>query len=234
VASRTPPSRHLGAVAAALAVLDAAVLQGACEPRSVAREMEAAVLAARPLGARPRGQARILASPYMERHPAMPSSASGAAESPFLRTATELLGRAGLDLGAEVGLAGRLVAALDVVLAHWIADAAPGRGLPEFSSEDRLRSDKRLAVRLGSDRDLLYLVYGPQPGRGRPLQEARRRGLAYWVALSWSAERSGRPSSHPPMHVLAHWRRELCRLGPFAGSAFAGAADSPDAPAALG
>ena len=54
--------------------------------------------------------------------------------------------------------------------------ATASANLPAFFSEDRLRADKRLAVRLGGDRDLLYLVYGPQPGRGRPIQEARRRG----------------------------------------------------------
>jgi hypothetical protein len=234
VASRTRPSHHLGAAAAALAVLDAAARDHDKGPRRVAREIEVAVQAARPLPARPRSQARTSASPYMERHAAPDGPVASKPESPFLGTAAALLGRTGYDLGADRAFTDRLVAALDVVLSHWIANARPGGGLPEFFPEDRLRSDKRLAVRMGADRDLLYLVYGPQPGRGRPLQEARRRGLAYWVALSWRADRLGEPAPRPPARVLAHWRQELCRVGTSREAACAGALDRSDAPSALG
>jgi hypothetical protein len=174
------------------------------------------------------------ASPHMDRHAAPTSPLARASESPFLETAVELLDRVGYDLGADRALACRLVVALDVVLGHWMSNARPGEGLPAFFSEDRLRSDKRLAVRLGRDRDLLYLVYGPQPGRGRPLQEARQRGLAYWVALTWRAERLGEAAVPPPGQVLAHWRQELYRLATATEVIPSATTDRSDAPSALG
>ena len=221
VACRTRPERHLPAMAAVLAALGAALAEGERETLVVARQIEGAVAAARPLGTGHYGQVRMSASAYMERHAAPPSSTMPAADSPFLPTVANLLGLAGFDLADDSAFAGRLVVVLDVVLGHWMANARPGSGLPEFAPEDRLRSDKRLAVRLGADRDLLYLVYGPQPGRGRPLQEARRRGLAYWVARSWGAERRGEPAPAPPAPVFAHWRQELYRLDAVGRSSFA-------------
>lgn len=65
---------------------------------------------------------------------------------------------------------------------------------------------------LGADRDLQRLVEGPAPGRGRPLQVARRRGLAYWVALALLAAADYDPLPAIPLEVTAHWRRELSRL----------------------
>ena len=234
VASRTEPSHHLGAAAAALSVLDAAAHRGEKNADTVARELKTAAVAARPLSARPHNQARTSPSPYMERRAAPANAVACRSESPFLETAAELLDLAGYNLSCDRAFAGRLAGALDVVLGHWMTNARPGGGLPAFFSEDRLRADKRLAVRLGGDRDLLYLVYGPQPGRGRPIQEARRRGLAYWVALTWRAERLGEPVTPPPVPVLAHWRQELYRLRGAPEPAPAATADRSDAPTALG
>ena len=234
VASRTPAARRLGATAAALAALDAAVQRGERDPYRLGAEVEAAVRAARPLPDRAHAQARTSPSAHMDRHAAPDLRATAPTGSPFLPATTALLRRAGHELSRDARFAGRLAAALDVALAHWTTGSRPGGGLPEFAPEDRLRSDKRLGVRLGADRDLLYLVYGPQPGRGRPLQEARRRGLAYWVALTWRAGRLGERPPVPPPRVLAHWHQELCRLseGPRAGAYRAG--DSPDLSRAVG
>ena len=141
VASQARPERHLPAVAAALAVLDAAVGKGGSAPLAVARGIEAAVFAARPLGARSRAQARMSPSASMERLAAAPSAPRRGPESPFLWTAARLLASVGFDLAGDASLAGRLVVALDVVLDHWMANARAGGGLPEFSSENVLRSD---------------------------------------------------------------------------------------------
>lgn len=146
--------------------------------------------------------------------------------------ATGLLGQAGCDLHHDPVLADRLSVALDVAVEHWTADAEPGAGLPAFRSENVLRSTKRLAVLLGRDRDLLHLVYGPQPGRGRPLQVARQRGLAYWVAVGLGADRLDQPAPVVPAVVVAHWRQELGRLGSAPGPGLAQAMDRSDTPSA--
>jgi hypothetical protein len=234
VASQVPPSRHLGAAAVCLAVLGAAVQRGERDPYRLGAEVEAAVRAARPLPDRAHAQARTSPSAHMDRHAAPDLRATAPTGSPFLPAATALLRRAGHELSRDARFAGRLAAALDVALAHWTTGSRPGGGLPDFAPEDRLRSDKRLGVRLGADRDLLYLVYGPQPGRGRPLQEARRRGLAYWVALTWRAGQLGERPPVPPPRVLAHWHQELCRLSEGQGAGAHGAAHSPDVPRAVG
>ncbi len=234
VASRAPAACQLGAAAAALAALDGAVQRAEHDPYRLGAEVEAAVRGARPLPGRARPQARTSPSAHMDRHAAADLRAAAPAGSPFLPAAMGLLRRAGHELPRGPRFAGRLAAALDVALAHWTTGSRPGGGLPDFAPEDRLRSDKRLGVRLGADRDLLYLVYGPQPGRGRPLQEARRRGLAYWVALTWRAGQLGERPPVPPPRVLAHWHQELCRLsaGPRAGAYRPG--DSPDLSRAVG
>ena len=215
VLSTTRPSHHLGATAAVLAALDAAVGAGVNDPDAVARDLWAAVCAAHPVATRLKSQARTSPSPYLERQPDPAGRTDRSAQrgdSPFLSPASLLLCQAGYELTADAALADRLAAALDVVLAHWASAAQPGGGLPAFFAENPLRSTKRLAVRLGRDRDLMYLLYGPQPGRGRPLQVARRRGLAYWAALAWLTERSGEPPPRVPRDAVAHWRHELARL----------------------
>ena len=140
----------------------------------------------------------------MERHAAPPSSTMPVADSPFLPTAAHLLGLAGFDLADDSAFAQRLVVVLDVVLGHWMATARPGAGLPEFAPEDRLRSDKRLAVRLGADRDLLYLVYGPNPGAVAP-SKRRADGASPtgWRSVgapsAWASPRPLRPRRCSPI-----------------------------------
>lgn len=231
VTSRARPSQHLGVAAAALAVLDSAVHAGERDVTVLARELQAAVLAVRPVPTRLRSQARTYPSPFLERQPDPPGRTSASADhadSPFLSPASLLLRQSGYELGADGALADRLAAALDVVLAHWASAAQPGDGLPAFFAENPLRSTRRLAVRLGRDRDLMYLLYGPQPGRGRPLQVARRRGLAYWAALVWLTERAGQPPPRVPRDVVAHWRHELSRLRPKATPVLWEGPDSSD------
>ena len=217
-----------------MAALDAAVHGGERDPYRLGAEVEAAVRGARPLPGRAHPQARTSPSPHMDRHAAPDLRATAPAASPFLPVAMALLRRAGHELPRDAHFPGRLAAALDVALAHWTTGSRPGGGLPDFAPEDRLRSDKRLGVRLGADRDLLYLVYGPQPGRGRALQEARRRGLAYWVALTWRAGQLGERPPVPPPRVLAHWHQELCRLSEGRAAGAHGTAHSPDLSRAVG
>ena len=234
VAANTPPHRRLGALATALGVLDGAVARGERDASAVAAELEAAVRRCRSLGGAQRPQARTSPSPYLERLPAAPGSTRPAVESPLGQAAVRLLRLGGVDLRRDARLAGRLTVALDVAVAHWLEGATPGAGLPAFRAETTLRSDKRLAVLLGADRDLLHLVYGPQPGRGRPIEVARRRGLAYWVALAVRADHEGTRAPVPPPAVVAHWRGELARLDVGAEDLEADLADRSDTPSLSG
>jgi hypothetical protein len=233
-ASLVSDQRVLGALATTLRVLDGAVARGERDASAVAAELEAAVRRCRPLGGAYRPQARTSPSPYLERLPAAPGSAHSAVESPLGQAAVRLLRLGGVDLRRDARLVGRLTVALDVAVAHWLEGASPGTGLPAFRAETTLRSDKRLAVLLGADRDLLHLVYGPQPGRGRPIEVARRRGLAYWVALAVRADHEGRPVPVPPPPVVAHWRSELARLDVRAADLEADLADRSDRPSLSG
>jgi hypothetical protein len=158
------------------------------------------------------------------------SSAEGG--SPLVEIAAGLLRQAGLDLHAAPALAGRLSAALDLTISHWLGKAQCSGGLPEFSPEHRWFYTNRLFVQLGADRDLLRLLYGPHPGRGRPLQVARQRGLAYWVGTAWVADQLGQPPAQLPPKVVAHWRRELQRLNPPPTPAIKQEANSRYAPSA--
>jgi hypothetical protein len=230
VASRTTPHRQLGALAAVLAVLDGGIREDNVDASALARRIEIAAITAGYLGPRPMRQARVTPSPSVERYAAPSACSIAVDESPFLRIASTLLEIAGGNSEAVHMLSVRLGAALDVAIDQWMRGAQQGAGLPPFPSEHRLRSTHRLVVRLGRDRDLLHLVFGPQPGRGRDLQAARRRGLAYWVAVTWRAERLAEAPPTIPGAVVAHWRKELRRLGvPLSP---APAADSWDAPSA--
>jgi hypothetical protein len=211
VVDRTGPTHHLGAVAEALTVLGTTVGDPEPDVAAIAERLIATVTTARPLGSRVRGQARVFSSACMDRRADVEPLVLDR-DSAFVRPATVLLGQAGCDLRAYPALLGRVAATLDVAVNHWTAGARPGIGLPEFRAEHHLRSTKRLRVQLGADRDLLYLIYGPQPGRGRPLQVARQRGLAYWVAVTVRAEHLGQPTPAAPPAVAAHWRHELSRL----------------------
>jgi hypothetical protein len=228
IASRTTPDRHLGAVAAVLAVLDAELTREDTDASMLMRRVHMATITAAPLNARRHSQARVAATASVGTW-AAPSACSVARdESPFVSIATRLIHNAGCELEADGPLSVRLGAALDVAVDHWMSGAQPGGGLPPFRSEHPLRSSRRLAVVLGRDRDLLHLVYGPHPGRGRGLQTARRRGLAYWVAVTWRAERLAEAVPTIPAPVVFHWRAELHRLGvPLSATAAANTCDAP-------
>jgi hypothetical protein len=113
---------------------------------------------------------------------------------------------------AHPELAERLAAALDVAVNHWLDGAKRGGGLPVFRFGHTRFYGHRLIVKLGADRDLLRLVAGPQPGRGRNRQVAWQRGLAYWVARIWSSRMAGEPLPMIPPEVIAHWRKEIDAL----------------------
>ncbi len=85
--------------------------------------------------------------------------------------------------------------------------ASPSSGGPRKGANKH-----RVSHLLGADRDLQRLVEGPGPGRGRPLQAARQRGLAYWVAVALRSATEGTPLPALPAKVVDHWRRELSRL----------------------
>jgi hypothetical protein len=233
VVNRTGPAHHLGAVAGALAVLGTAVHEPEPDLEAVADQMIAAVTTARPLESNVRSRSFVLSVPSIDRHADLTSSALHT-DSLFLRPATVLLRQAGCDVQAHPALLNRLAATLDVAVNHWTAGARPGAGLPEFPSEHQMRSTKRLGAQLGADRDLLHLIYGPQPGRGRPLQVARQRGLTYWVALTLAAEQLGQPTPVAPLAVTAHWHRELSQLRAVTsvGAETDGVPDSWDVPTA--
>jgi hypothetical protein len=140
VASQVPPSRHLGAAAASLVVLGAALQRAEHDPYRLGAEVEAAVRGARPLPGRARPQARTSPSAHMDRHAAPDLRATAPAGSPFLPVAMALLRRAGHELPRGPRFAGRLAAALDVALAHWTTGSRPGgRGSWESAHLSRPR-----------------------------------------------------------------------------------------------
>jgi hypothetical protein len=222
----------MGAAAAALAVVDRAVAECRQDPVGVAGDLHDAVLAARPLLPRYQALRRVSLSATMDRRPVPEPTRRVPADSPLVGVAFAVFQRAGVNRPHTLALVGRLAVALDVAVEHWTAGAAPGEGLPEFPPEGALRSTKRLAALLGGERDLLPLVYGPQPGRGRPLQVARRRGLAYWVALYVRAEQLGEDPPPLPYPVVRHWRTELDRLQAASQGVPVPALDSLDTPCA--
>lgn len=235
VASRAAPGRELRALAGALAVVGDA-LHHLEVPASVwvertAGRVDEVVRTARPERRRSPRRTRVAPSGHLE----WETDTAGhppAAPSRLSLLAAQLLRQAGFDLRADPVLARRLPAALDVAVAHWTAGTEAGQGLPAFPAEAALHSRKRLTALLGADRDLLYLVYGPQPGRGRPIEVARRRGLAYWTALALRAAYLGEPLPRVPPVVIAHWRLELSRLGGPGEAESAEAEDRSDAPSA--
>jgi hypothetical protein len=210
VARNTDPTRRLGAIAAALAALDLAVRDGAINPSEVAESIGLAARTARPLNSRRPGQARVSPSP-----PAEPewdrrtAPTDFSADQPLSEISIGLLRHAGLDPRHNPVFVSRLTACLDVAVSHWLKGAEPGGGLPEFRSEHGRFYGDRLIVKLGADRNLLRLLTGPQPGRGRGRQAAWQRGLTYWTASVWVAGVRGEPVPVVPPEVIAHWRKEI-------------------------
>lgn len=84
------------------------------------------------------------------------------------------------------------------------ADVA-GLDLPGIIPAQELRAPERLAAAV-SETELLALVAGPHPGRGRPGQVAWRRGLTYWVAVDLA---TGGIGHAPGATTLRWWRSAL-------------------------
>lgn len=124
-----------------------------------------------------------------------------------------LLAQAGCRLATHPDLVRRIEAAVDVCLGCWLENAEAGGGFPEFRRAEEKNHKHRVSYLLGADRDLHRLVEGPAPGRGRPLNVTRRRGVAYWVALALRAAAEGTSLPVFPPEVAEHWRSELSRLG---------------------
>jgi hypothetical protein len=196
-------------VAAVLVTIDSSLHDGERDAARLAKRIGVAVATARPLASRPLGQVRVTLSDGLDRDAAEAAPIRPGGDSPLPAIATGLLRQAGFDLRANPSLAGRLAAALDMAVDHWLAGAEGGGGLPEFRPEHRRYYEHRLFTKLGSDRDLHRLLAGPQPGRGRDRQTAWQRGLTYWVAVALAARHSGKSMPVVPSKVIAHWRKEL-------------------------
>ena len=209
---RSDPRCRQGALAAVLVTIDSSLHEGERDAARLAKRIGDAVATARPLASRPLGQVRVSPSDGLDRDGAEETPIRPRGDSPLLAVATGLLGQTGFDLRSHPSLAGRLAAALDIAVDHWLAGAEGGGGLPEFRPEHQRYYEHRLFTKLGSDRDLHRLLAGPQPGRGRDRQTAWQRGLTYWVALALAARHSSQPMPVVPKKVIAHWRKELDSL----------------------
>lgn len=134
------------------------------------------------------------------------------AEHPRLVAVVDgLLRLAGTDRSAV--LAERVVGAVVQAAEWWAAHAVAvptvvdGPTLPGIVPAQDLRPSERLPQAL-RDVDLLGLVAGPHPGRGRPCQVAWRRGLTYWTAACLAQV----TSDLPPSATVRWWRTQLSVL----------------------
>lgn len=102
---------------------------------------------------------------------------------------------------------GAVIQAADWWIAHAVAvpTSVDGPGLPGIVPAQELPAAERLPRALGHP-ELLGLVAGPNPGRGRPCQVAWRRGLTYWVAVALADETA---TSRPPGATVRWWRTRL-------------------------
>ena len=212
VARQTDPGRQMGAVADVLAVLDKGLHDGERDAAALGEQVCSAALNAKPLV--PSSAVRTAGFPLWlpDQAPAHPLRTEPNPDSRLAELSRDLLRQAGFDLRANVPLASRLAAALDVAIDHWLKGSPDGGGLPEFPFEHTRFYEQRLIVKLGNDRDLLRLVSGPHPGKGRDRQAAWQRGLTYWVAIATGAHAAGEPTPSVPTVVLRHWRKELVTL----------------------
>jgi hypothetical protein len=195
-----------------LVTIDSSLHEGERDAARLAKRIGVAVGTARPLASRLSGQVRVSPSDGLDRDAAEAAPIRPPSDSALLAVAAGLLRQAGFDLRANPALAGRLAAALDMTVDHWLAGAEGGGGLPEFRPEHQRYYEHRLFTKLGSDRDLHRLLAGPQPGRGRDRQTAWQRGVTYWVALALAARHGGKSMPVVPSKVIAHWRKELDSL----------------------
>lgn len=210
-ANRRPLSYQLGALAAALATLGQCLAAGEADVEALAGRVICAVDQARMLQYCPVPDRTVLSDcdAIADARPL------GAGDRPSLVSLVvpHLLDRAGCRLSTQPVLARRIEAAVDVCLGAWLQSAQAGDGLPEFRRAEERNHKHRVSSLLGADRDLQRLVEGPAPGRGRPLQVVRRRGLAYWVALALCSAADGSPLPALPPEVTGHWQSELSRVG---------------------
>ena len=212
VAARTDPKRRMGAAADVLATLDQAVCHGQADAVVVGTRVLAAADAARPLPVRSVNSTRTRTTPDADGRPEPLSWTQSGTDGSLTQTAATLLRHASLDLRTHPHLARRLAVALDLAVEQWLSGSPPGAGLPPFPGEHERAYGDRLFVKLGPDRDLLRLVAGPHPGRGRNRQVAWQRGLAYWVGVVLAAGATGEAPPSVPSEVIAHWRKELAVL----------------------
>jgi len=233
-ANRRPLSYQLAAIAAALAALGEGVTAGETDVEVLAARVTCAVDQARTLVYSPAPDQVMLSD--CEQIADATRDDAGDRSSLVSMAVADILGRAGCRLTTEPVLARRVEAAVDVCLEAWLHNAQAGGGLPEFRRAEARNHKHRVSSLLGADRDLQRLVEGPAPGRGRPLQVARRRGLAYWVALALRSAADGSPLPIIPPEVASHWRSELSRLGggPVLAVCDLSVGDAPDQVLSLG
>ncbi|MHB1533081.1 MAG: hypothetical protein ACYC1D_00400 [Acidimicrobiales bacterium] len=210
-ANRRPLSYQLGAIAAALATLGQGLASSEADVEVLAGRVICAVDQARVLRYCPVPDRAMLS----DCDAIADATPVGAGDRPSLVSMVlpHLLDRAGCRLSEQPVLARRIEVAVDVCLGDWLQSAQAGGGLPEFRRAEARNHKHRVSCLLGADRDLQRLVEGPAPGRGRPLEVARRRGLGYWVALALPSAADGSPLPALPPDVTGHWRSELSRLG---------------------
>ncbi len=219
-AGRRPLSYQLGAIAAALATLGEAFAGDNLDPNVLAGRVTSAVDQARMLRYSPLPDRAMLTDCADIADPA--PIVCGDRPSLVSLVIPRLLDRAGGHLSAHPLLERRIEGAVDVCLGAWLTGVGAGGGMPAFYRAEQRNHRHRVSHLLGADRDLQRLVEGPPPGRGRPLAVARRRGLAYWVALAALAATETRSLPPLPVEVVDHWRRELSRLsGPLEHSGLA-------------
>jgi hypothetical protein len=82
-----------------------------------------------------------------------------------------------------------------------------GPRLPGVMPAQSLRDSERISAHV-SDMQLLQLVAGPHPGRGRPSQVAWRRGLTFWTAALLLEPKVLRP----PCEAIRWWRSQLLSI----------------------
>ena len=211
-AGRRRRTHPVAGAAAALLALHTARVQGHDEPSSVdpaevARWLVAVVDRARPLRPErirrdatlfdPERLADLAPEPAAPEHPRLP----GAVE--------HLLRLAGVerDHHLQRRVEGAVVQAGDWWARHACAVPADtvGPDLPGITPAQELRTTERLAAAV-TETELLGLVAGPRPGRGRPCQVAWRRGLTYWVAVDLA---TGGTGPQPGVATVCWWRSAL-------------------------
>lgn len=203
-----------GAAAALVTLHDARMRQRVGHPPAdsaeVTRSLVIAVDHAQPLHARhtrrdatlldPERLADRAPEPTVAEHPRLPDAVSR-----LLR-----LAGAERDHRLQRRVEGAVVQAGDWWARHARAVPADAAGpdLPGIVPAQELRASERLAAAVSAT-ELLALVAGPRPGRGRPCQVAWRRGLTYWVAVDLATDGTG---PVPGVGTLRWWHSALSEI----------------------